>query len=229
LLQAHAAGVETRVICLTEGRAASNRGEATTDEELGALRRSEFAEACEILQVTHGEVLDYPDGGLARLDFYAVVTMLVERIRRYRPQVVLTFGSDGGPNMHRDHTTVGLFATAAFHWAGRSFFAPEQLSAGLQVYAPQKLYYPSTLFTVSKFTEEAALVAKTPHSLTLELGEFKLVKKKAVEVHSSQAVMDRAGEMYEKYGHEENYLLVAARRPDLIGTERNMFEGIEED
>ncbi len=231
LLQANAAGVETRVLCLTEGRAASNRGEATSDEELGTMRRGEFAQACTILRITSGEVLDYPDGQLARMDFYATTTMLVAYIRRYRPQVVLTFGGDGGPNLHRDHTTVGLFATAAFHWAGRSFFAPEQLqpSGELTVYAPQKLYYASTSFTVSKFTEEAAVAPKTPATLTLELGGLKEVKRRALEVHGTQGVMDRAGEMYEKYGHQESYLLAAARRPELAGKEKSMFEGIEED
>ena len=219
---------------MTEGSAASNRGDAKNDEELGTIRRGEFAKACALLNVHRGEVLDYPDGKLAQVDFVAVVTMLVEYIRRYRPQVVLTFGSDGGPNMHRDHTMVNFFTTAAFHWAGRSFFAPHQLlpqpeGAGLTLYAPQKLYYPSTLFTVSKFKEEAALVAKTPASLVLSLGESKTVKHKAVEVHVSQGVMDRAGEMYAKYGHEENYLLAAARRPELMGKEVGMFEGIVED
>ena len=234
LLQAHRAGVETRVVCLTEGRAASNRGAAKSDEELGTLRRGEFAEACGILQVTHGEILDYPDGALSRVGFNEVATLLVERIRRYRPQVVLTFGGDGGPNIHRDHTMAGLFATAAFHWAGRSFFAPEQLKAAPEgarysLYAPQKLYYASTNYTVSKFTEEAAVAPRTPATLTLELNGLKSVKQQAITVHGSQAVMDRAGEMYEKFGHQEHYLLAASRQPELIGRERDMFEGIVED
>jgi LmbE family N-acetylglucosaminyl deacetylase len=234
LLHAHTAGVETRVLCLTEGRAASNRGEAKSDEELGAMRRGEFAEACRILKVTHGEVLDYPDGDLLHLNFYAVVSMLVEHIRRYRPQVVLTFGGDGGPNIHRDHTMAGLFATAAFHWSGRSFFAPEHFEAapdgpGLSPYAPQKLYYPSTSFIVSKWKEEAEAAPKTPTSLVLAMGEYKQVKAQAVEIHSSQAVMERAREVYEKFGHEERYLLIAARDPELMGKEQSMFDGVMED
>ena len=234
LLQANAAGVETRVVCLTEGRAASNRGEATSDEELGAMRRTEFARACALLKVTHGEVLNFPDGKLAQQDFYAMVTLLVERVRRYRPHVVLTYGGDGGPNIHRDHAMAGYFATAAFHWAGRSFFAPEQLlpqpgGAALALYAPQKLYYPSTLYNISKFTEEAAVAPKTPASLTLKLGELQAIKHAAIEIHNSQGVMNRAGETYAKYGHEENYLLVAARNPEQMRAETGMFDGLVEE
>lgn len=229
LMQAHDLGVETKVICLTEGRAASNRGQAQSDDELAILRRKEFADACDILQISEGTILDYPDGDLNKADFYAVVTMLVAEIRRYRPQIILTFGGDGGPNLHRDHIMAGLFATAAFHWANRSFFAPEQFASGLKPYAPQKLYYSATTFTVSKFTEEAAVAPRVPFSLTLDIAALKSRKQQALEVHGSQGVLDRAGEMYEKYGHEEHYLLAAARNPELIGIEQSMFEGIIED
>ncbi len=229
LLQAHARGATTGVLCLTEGRAATNRGEAKSDDELATMRREEFARACAILQVTEGRVLDYPDGELNRLDFFAVVTLLVEEIRRFRPQIVLTFGADGGPNMHRDHTTVGLFATAAFHWAGRSFFAPKQLESGLAIYSPQKLYYGTTTFTFSKFTEEAEVAARVPFSLTLDIREWQERKRQALQVHGTQTVLQRSGDIFEKFGHEEHYLLAAARTPSLLGTETSIFDGIVED
>jgi LmbE family N-acetylglucosaminyl deacetylase len=229
LIQAHELGAETRVLCLTEGRAASNRGQAQSADELAALRRDEFAQACDLLHITEGKVLDFPDGDLNRLDFLAVVTMLVEEIRRYRPQIVLTFGGDGGANLHRDHTMAGLFATAAFHWAGRSFFAPEQLAAGLTLYAPQKLYYSATPFTISNFKEEAAVAPRVSCTLTLDISRFQERKRQALELHGSQLVLDRAGDLLAKFGHEEHYQLAAARNPALVCTERTMFEGVIED
>ena len=36
-------GIETYVVCLTDGQAATNRGDAASGEELGAMRREEFA------------------------------------------------------------------------------------------------------------------------------------------------------------------------------------------
>src|SRR5580698_2383642 len=35
-------GIETYVVCLTDGQAAANRGDAATGEALGAIRREEF-------------------------------------------------------------------------------------------------------------------------------------------------------------------------------------------
>src|SRR5207248_5433080 len=50
-------GVETHVICLTEGQAARNRGTAKTGEELAHMRRTEFAESCRLLQISQSTVL----------------------------------------------------------------------------------------------------------------------------------------------------------------------------
>src|SRR4051812_36658326 len=72
LLQARDRGIETFVICLTPGQAATHRGGASSDEELSEMRRKEFAESCEHLRVTESVVLDYADGKLDRQSFYDV-------------------------------------------------------------------------------------------------------------------------------------------------------------
>src|SRR5437868_3249383 len=120
LLLYHERGVDTYVLCLTPGQAATHRGNTSSDEELAAQRRRELQDSCRILKVTRCEVLGYPDGALNRADFYRVVEDLVLRIRTIRPHVVITYGAEGGVTAHSDHAMAGIFATAAFHWAGRS-------------------------------------------------------------------------------------------------------------
>jgi LmbE family N-acetylglucosaminyl deacetylase len=228
LMQAHQRGVETSVVCLTEGRAASNRGNARSSDELAALRRQEFAAALRVLDVAHGEVLAYPDGGLPREDFTRVTTALVERIRRFRPQVVLTFGGDGNVNLHPDHTMVCFFATAAFHWAGRTNFAPWQITAGLLPYRPQKLYYGAAPFLAYADAEEA--IALMPASLVLELGrELKARKFEAFQQHTTQAdLLAKVKVVFEETGGEEKYLLAAAPGMPSSPLERDMFAGLKE-
>jgi LmbE family N-acetylglucosaminyl deacetylase len=228
LLLAHARHADTTVICLTEGRAASNRGDTRSDDELAAARLAELDVSCAILGVTRHEVWKYPDGALIQANLFEITTHLVERMRRLRPHIVLTFGGDGGPNLHRDHVVASFAATAAFHWSGRSNFAQKQLEDGLTLWAPQKLYYSSTNFTVSKFKEEAAVAPRTPASITLDLGLLQEVKRQAIEAHDTQGVMNRAAEAYEKYGHEEHYLLASARNPERFEGETDLFAGIEE-
>jgi LmbE family N-acetylglucosaminyl deacetylase len=230
LLMAHAAGVETGVICLTEGQAASRRGSAASGEELARMRRAEFAAAGEVLGLTRGEILEYPDGKLAHEDLHELIGVLVERIRRWRPQVVLTFGSEGGVNLHRDHTIVSLAATAAFHWAGRSSAFPEQLGRGLQAYWPQKLYYSATPFLLTRDDEARGNARLTPFSLTLELGKLTEKKFEAFRKHTTQAtILDKARKAFEPTLHLEQYLLVATRGNQPVRDDHSIFQGVVED
>jgi LmbE family N-acetylglucosaminyl deacetylase len=229
LMLAHRRGVETSVVCLTEGRAASHRGLALNDDQLANLRRQEFAAALQVLGVAHGEVLDYPDGGLPAENFNSVTTGLVERIRRFRPHVVLTFGGDGNVNLHPDHTMVSFFATAAFYWAGRSNYASEQIAAGLLPYRPQKLYYGAAPFLAYADAEEARKIALMPASLVLELGNLKAKKLEAFMQHKTQVeLLAKIKVVFEKTGGEEKYLLAAAPGFRSSPLETDMFAGIEE-
>ncbi len=230
LLMAHEAGVETTVICLTEGQAASNRGDAANGEELAQLRRAEFQAAGRVLGLTRGEVLHYPDGKLAKHDISELIGVLVERIRQWRPQVVLTFGGEGGVNLHRDHTVASMAATAAFHWAGRAVAYPEQLDRGMQVYWPQKLYYSSTPFLLVRNEEEKAHSCWTPSSVTLELGAYGKTKFDAFRKHSTQAILlEKSRHIWQDSADIERYLLVGTRTPQQASKERSMFEGVVED
>lgn len=227
LLTAHRDGVETSLLCFTDGQAAHYRDGVEDGVELGRRRRAELAEACSLLGVTRHEVLHYPDGKLMRQDFFTLVGELTARIRTLRPQVILTFGGDGSVNLHRDHTMVSAATTAAFHWAGRPEFFPEQ---NLAPYAPQKLYYSSTPFVTVRDRPELSGASTVPYSLSLELGEFAERKMEAFALHSSQAgVLVRVGDIIKDHLSTERYLLAAARGRIHVSDDAGMFAGVIED
>lgn len=221
------AGAETSVLCFTDGQAAHFRGTAAGDQELGALRREEMAAACAVLGVTQCEVLHYPDGALAQSNLLEMTAVVVERIRRLRPHVVLTFGGDGGVNLHRDHTVVSAITTMGFHWAGRA----EMFPGGLPPWSPQKLYYSSTPFvSVRGRPELTAIASTTPWSVTLELGDLADRKLQAFRKHASQqGVLNRVGENVRKAMQAERYLLVARRGGTSVTEDTAMFAGVGED
>jgi LmbE family N-acetylglucosaminyl deacetylase len=224
LLMAHRDGVETSLLCLTDGQAAHFRGGVEDNAELGRKRRAELAAACEVLGVTRHEVLHYPDGELPRQDFYRLTGDIVARIRSLRPQVILTFGGDGSVNLHRDHTMISTAATAAFHWAGRPEFFPEQK---LAPYSSQKLYYVSTPFVTVRNHPELSDAATVPYSLTLTLGELRTRKMEAFAKHSSQAgVLERVKDFAEKHSEKERYLLAAARGMISVTDDTGIFAGV---
>lgn len=224
---AHHDGVETSLLCLTDGQAAHFRGGVEDDAELGRQRRAELAAACDLLGVTRHEVLHYPDGELPRQDFYRLTGDIAGHIRSLRPQVILTFGGDGSVNLHRDHTVVSAAVTAAFHWSGRPEFFPEQ---GLAPFAPQKLYYASTPFVAVRNRPELSGAATVPYSLTLDLGTFAERKWEAFRKHSSQAgVLDRVKDNIDKHRATERYLLAAAKGQISVEDDASLFAGVDPD
>ncbi|ADV82956.1 LmbE family protein [Terriglobus saanensis SP1PR4] len=212
-------GVEIYVVCLTDGQAATNRGTATTSEELGKIRRVEFAASCDVLGVTKHELLDYQDGQLEFASFSETAGKLVQRIRSWKPQVVLTFGLDGAINTHADHTMVSCFTSAAFHWSARS----KRYVGDEEPFAPQKLYHQSTSFILP----DRDPLMPAPWTLSLDIREVQDVKVKAFHQHVSQLpVFDKVKPFWDEHGGEEYYLLAAAARPQVAAREQSMFDHV---
>jgi LmbE family N-acetylglucosaminyl deacetylase len=108
-----AAGARVVLVCATRGeRGASSSRHVLTPKRLGAIRERELRAAGRVLGAVAVEGLGFPDGGLAWVDRSAVVAELVKTLRRWRPQVVLTFGPEG-LYWHPDHVAVHELVGAA--------------------------------------------------------------------------------------------------------------------
>ncbi len=222
LAQAAQRGIETSLICITDGSAGSYHGTAKTTSELGQLRRAELAASCNILGVRNYEVLDYQDGQLEFASFSNLAGDLVQRIRILRPHVIITFGGDGAINTHADHTVTSSVATAAFHWAG----SPKRFPTLGELHTPQRLYYLTTDF----FVEGRLRNIPAPWTVTLDVASVLPIRLQAMKAHATQApLMERAGPLiFAKHGNTEHYALAAAPLPQPATQSTDLFEGIVE-
>ncbi len=212
-------GIETYVICLTDGQAATHRGDAASGQQLGEIRRAEFAASCKILGVTHHELLDYQDGRLEFVEFSRTAGRLVERMRRFKPDVVLTFGSDGSLNTHADHMMVSMLTTAAFHWAGRAKRYPDLA----QPFQPRRLFTQTSSF----FLPDRQPPLLSPWSVALNIRSVQERKAEAFRAHLSQApLMEQTKALFEEHGDREYYMLLAAETPQPAGVSDDLFEGL---
>jgi len=224
LLLYRSRGVETFLICLTPGQAATHRGNARSDEELALLRRAELAASCKLLQVSHYEVLDYPDGKLDRADFHAVAGDLTRRVREIKPHVMMTMGPEGAITGHSDHSMASIFATMAYHWAGRTNRYPEQLAAGLSPHRTQKLYYSTASFTLP----DREPVSLPPASAAIDVSEYLEVKIRAFRAHTTQAPLFTRVEAALRRRTTELFHLAASIYFPRIEHETDLFAGVTE-
>ena len=214
-------GVETSVLCLTDGQAGTHRPTNTTNAELGTLRRAEFAASCHILGVQHQEMLDYQDAQLEFLPLSKLAADLVQRIRQLRPHVILTFGGEGALNTHPDHTVVSAATTAAFHWSG----SPKRFPTLGDPHQPQRLFYLTTNF----FIPDRPRPLPAPWTLTLDIRSVFDRKVEALAAHTSQGpLLEQVRPIFQRHGQEERYTLAAAITPQPATQSTDLFESIAE-
>ena len=130
-----AEGVTTVVVTCTDGRCGDGPGgvkpgEPGHEPEAGvAIRQGELEASCAILKVSHLETLGYHDSGMmgwpantAPGSFWTVpvadaAQRLAELIRRYRPDVIVTYDENGGYG-HPDHIQTHRVTMAAVALTG---------------------------------------------------------------------------------------------------------------
>ena len=148
-----AAGRRVRLVTTTLGEEGEIRQEGSaTKETLGQIRRIELSCAVKALGLESHELLEYRDSGMAGWDANdhprayinanddIVIERLVQEIREFRPQVILTF-EPGGLYGHPDHIAISKHTTTAFDLAADPTAFSNQLANGLKPHAPQRLFY----------------------------------------------------------------------------------------
>ncbi len=125
-----AEGITTVLVTCTDGRCGDGPGGVKPGdpghdpEAVVAMRRAELAASCEALKVTHLETLGYADSGMMGWATNGVpgafwntpvaeaADRLTELIRRYRPDVVVTYDENGFYG-HPDHIQAHRITMAA--------------------------------------------------------------------------------------------------------------------
>ncbi|GGE84502.1 mycothiol conjugate amidase Mca [Mycetocola zhadangensis] len=257
-------GVEVLVVSCTGGERGDILNDALPDRpraerDIAGLRRREMAEAARILDIQH-RWLGYVDSGMANedgsfpLNSFASVPLatsaeaLVRIVRRFRPQVMVTYDENGG-YPHPDHIRCHQIAVAAFDAASDTSVYP---NAG-EPWQVSKLYYDN-VFNYQRIKANAdTLLAEQPDSpLTEQLsemltwmkdrparatthvpaGEFFEVRDAALRAHASQVAADSSfffwpNDLQRRAWPFEDFELARSIVP-TEDTESDLFAGIED-
>jgi LmbE family N-acetylglucosaminyl deacetylase len=109
-------GVQVHLLTATRGEAGScGEPPLCKIEELGKVRERELDCACSALNISPPIFLDYFDGRLIEVNEENAVARVIEVIQNLKPQVILTWPSDGLSG-HPDHKAVSRWTTLALEW-----------------------------------------------------------------------------------------------------------------
>lgn len=215
-------GTTCSLLCATDGDAGRNSGlPVTSRAELGRLRRAELNEAAAILGVGSVQSLGLPDGGLPQVDAESLLADIVHFLRVHQPEVVITFGPEGGPNAHRDHRVISRLTTAAFLLAGSPSAWPEQLQGdSLTTHAARRLYYVSW----EKPAPEEGVPHAVPLSARIDARRWRDTKWRAFAAHRTQSTLRDTFEKLAMRDTEDFALAAGVPQPRPLL--EDLFEGL---
>jgi N-acetyl-1-D-myo-inositol-2-amino-2-deoxy-alpha-D-glucopyranoside deacetylase len=251
-------GVQVRLLCATRGEVGEVDSKLLTGyKTIGDLRENELRCAAEILGLTSVDFLGYRDSGmrgsvenknpqslfLAPLD--DVARKITGYIRKYQPQIVLTFDPAGG-YLHPDHVAVHNATVKAFSMASD----PMIKIKGYPPFTPTKLYFHTMSIGLFKYAVKLLpLLGFNPHQFgknkDIDLTEIvgktfpvnaKINYRSVVELHDRAA----ACHVSQGGGRQSNLLfkltgkvispadtfMRAYPAPSGHHIEKNLFEGI---
>jgi LmbE family N-acetylglucosaminyl deacetylase len=114
---------------------------------------------------------------------------------------------------------VSMATTAAFHWSGR----PNRYPDLGQPFQPSRLFTLTSNYVMPD--RQAPFLA--PWTVVLDIRSVRDRKTAAFRQHASQApLMERTRDIFEKYGAEEFYTLLAASTPQPAQQMTDFFTGL---
>ena len=209
-----AEGVRTVLVCCTGGEEGDILNPAMERPEvrdnLPEVRGQELAEAARIIGYSDVVLLGYRDSGMpeseanrhpdsfAQADLDEAVGRLVAEVRRYRPQVIVTYHEDQQGYPHPDHLRVHDISVLAFDRAGDPDAYPDQGHP----WQPQKLYYStwSRARTIAMHEKFLELGLESPYgerwltrpshddriTTRIHIGPHARVRREALLAHATQ-------------------------------------------
>ncbi len=265
-----ASGVEVMVATCTGGERGDIQnpalvGEPHSARDMGGARRREMAKAAKILGIEH-QWLGFTDSGLPEGDplpslpvncfaskpLEVAAAPLVRLIRRFKPQVVVSYDENGG-YPHPDHIMAHKVTVEAFHAAGDL----QKYPGTGEPWEPSKLYYdlafnPQRFRALHYALQEAGLaspyaeriaawleadteghtppVSKHPATTQIDCGDYFETRDDALRAHATQVDPDGfffavSPAMQRKVWPWEDYSLIESRVP-ATGPENDLFAGL---
>ncbi|MBU7004374.1 MAG: PIG-L family deacetylase [Theionarchaea archaeon] len=110
-------------------------------EELIRRRREEANEAGRVLGLKRVEFLDYPDGMLSDFRFNEVRERIMAKIRKLRPDTIITWDPFAPYETHQDHRITAMATAEAAGFANLPLYHPEQIETSDDLVTIAQTYY----------------------------------------------------------------------------------------
>ena len=242
-----AEGCQVYLVTATRGEAGQiAEPDLATPASLPLVREQELRCACETYGIHPPRFLDYQDGQLTVVHQGQAVGKLVQIIRELRPDVLLTYDSNGIYG-HYDHIAVHRWTTIAFDLAANPDCFPGQLDGICRPHQPGKLYHyvlsEERVAAMSQGKKPAAVMmdgvpfafaGRRNEDITtvIDVSAYAEVKLSGIQCHATQVGRRSrfaalpADTANDPFLREESFILARSEAGNCAGKETDLFAGL---
>jgi LmbE family N-acetylglucosaminyl deacetylase len=130
-LRAKRGGAFTALVTATRGEAGDQAPVVARQRDLGSVRAAELLKNGFALGIDEQEIWTYPDGGVSGVPLDELVARIEAALRRYEPDLVVSFWPASGATGHPDHMRIGLAAETAVKRVAAAGAGPRWLAYAL--------------------------------------------------------------------------------------------------
>ncbi len=112
--------IPTALLTFTKGEAGDSGGLVSHNdslhkkEKLGNIRSSELRAVGKLLGIDSQDILDFPDSGLQNIPSDTIKKIILEKIKQFRPTVLVSYDDKVGLYGHLDHRLIARYAKEVF-------------------------------------------------------------------------------------------------------------------
>jgi N-acetylglucosamine malate deacetylase 2 len=227
-------GCQIILLCATRGE----EGKITdpvfaTRETLGAVRELELRRAAKVLGVDELFFLGYRDKSLSNIEPIKIARKIIYYIRRFRPQVVMTY-EENGISGHADHIAVSKAVNLAYSLSNDPNATSDPIDENLSCYQPPKLYH----YGLSSFWKEKIganrqmfFIPEKEITCQIDVEEYLSYREQAISCHKTQSFIFRRFQKIQptefiRMRTHETFQLSPLSQVKATNTETDLFEGL---
>ncbi|WP_323756531.1 PIG-L family deacetylase [Roseivirga sp.] len=205
-------GNEVILLTLTKGGATKVRHQlGLTVQEMGKVREKEMQKVQTTLGISEMTILDYEDGGLAKINPSYLESEILKWIQYYRPNVVVTYPVHGGSG-HHDHITLHHIIKRLFFNKNESLNFWKRLAYFTVIDTGLPMFFEGGIPRVTWTKKEDIMV-------TEQLSEANITKmKEALLCYDTYQEMVKTTNVIDRIGNKTHFELEDEIHPNTLSS-----------